>query len=115
MVFGMAESVPRLWQHLLNRSTPARRRQFDAAARRVVVAWIAGVLLVSFAVHPVFASWSTKQGEIRDAIADVIDPEAVIVTNFMATRKFLPELKLKYLAVNRAVINVETANSLVGR
>ena len=33
----------------------------------------------------------------------------------MATRKFLPELDMKYLAVDRAAIDVETANSLVSR
>jgi hypothetical protein len=115
MVFGMAESIPRLWRRWIDASTPARRVPLWAAARVVVAAWIAVVLVASFAVHPVFASWSAKQGEIRDAIAATIDRDAVILTNFMATRKFLPELELKYRAVNRAAIDVETANSLVSR
>lgn len=115
IVFGMAESIPRLWRRLLDAAASARRDRLRSAARSAIAAWVAGVLLISFTVHPIFASWSAKQGEIRDAILATIDPDAVIVTNFMATRKFLPELRLKYRPVNRAGLDVETANSLVNR
>ena len=115
IVFGMAESVPRLWQRWLDHATPARRMQLRTTAATVFLAWIGGILLASFSVHPAFAYWSGKQGEIRDAIAAGIDLDAVVVTNFMATRKFLPELDMKYMAVNRTQVDVEGANSLVSR
>jgi 4-amino-4-deoxy-L-arabinose transferase-like glycosyltransferase len=115
IVFGMAESVPRLWRRWLEAVDGARRDGLRAAAGAVLALWMGGVMLASFAVHPAFARWSARQGEIRDAIVAKIDLEAVVLTNFMATRKFLPELDLKYLVVDRAQVDVETANSLVQR
>jgi hypothetical protein len=115
IVFGMAESLPRLWRRWLEEAPPARREWLRTAAGRVVALWIAGVLLAAFAVHPALSYWSDKQGEIRDAIVAETDFEAPVLTNFMATRKFLPELDMKYLAVDRAAVEVETADSLVSR
>ncbi len=115
IIFGMAESVPRLWRRALAEASLAHRVRFRALAGVVIALWIAGVSVASFAVHPAFAKWSAKQGEIRDAIFAETDFESVVLTNFMATRKFLPELEMKYLAVDRAEIDVETASSLVSR
>jgi 4-amino-4-deoxy-L-arabinose transferase-like glycosyltransferase len=115
IIFGMAESLPRLWRRCLEGVPRARRERFQAIAGGVVAVWIAAVGLASFAVHPAFWLWSAKQGEIRDAIAAETDFDAPVLTNFMATRKFLPELDMKYLPIDRAAIDVEKANSLVSR
>src|SRR5262249_39821670 len=115
IVFGMAESAPRLWRQWLERADAKSRAPRRAAGSAFARGWIAGVLLARFALHPAVATRSSQQGEIRDAIAEAIDPDQVILTNFMATRKFLPELDMKYIAVDRARIDAETANSLVER
>lgn len=115
IAFGMAESVPRLWRRWLQVVPAPRRETLRAAAGGVLVLWIGGVTLASFAVHPAFAMWSAGQGEIRDAIHATIDPKVVLLTNYPATHKFLPELELKYLALDRGEIDTETANSLVQR
>ena len=115
IVFGMAESLPRLWRRWLERAPGARRERLRTIAGGVIALWIVGVGLASFAVHPAFWHWSAGQGEIRDAIAAETDFDAPVLTNFMATRKFLPELDMKYVAVDRATIDVDTASSLMGR
>jgi hypothetical protein len=115
IVFGMAESVPRLWRRWLEGMSRVARDRLRTAAGGVVAVWIAAAMAASFAVHPAFARWSGSRAEIRDAIGSAIDPQAVILTNFMATRKFLPELDMKYLAVDRATIDVDDARALVQR
>jgi hypothetical protein len=115
IVFGMAESAPRLWRRWLENAPTARRERLRAFAGSIVALWIAGVGLVGFVVHPAFAYWSSKQAEIRDAILAETDFDLPVLTNLMATRKFLPELDMKYLAVDRGVIDTATARSLASR
>jgi hypothetical protein len=115
IVFGMAESVSRLWSRWLEGAPEARRERLRTVAGGAIALWIAGVGVASFAVHPAFWHWSAEQGRIRDAIAAETDFDAPVLTNFMATRKFLPELDMKYLAVDRAAVDVATASSLASR
>ena len=81
----------------------------------MLLAWIAVVMIASFAVHPAYARWGDEQAEIRDAIHATIDPKAVVLTNHLATRRFLPDLDMKFLAVDRSQTNPEIARSLVNR
>jgi hypothetical protein len=115
IVFGMAEVVPRLWRRWLAAVSVVRRERLRSAVGVGIALWIASVAFADFVVHPAFAYWSAKQGEIRDAILAETDFEAPVLTNLMATRKFLPELEMKYLVVNRAEVDVETASTLVDR
>jgi hypothetical protein len=115
IVFGMAESVPRLWGRWLASTSSPRREWLLTRARWIVAIWIAGVSLVGFAVHPLFALWGAGQSEIREAVLTGIDPDAVVLTNLPATRKFLPELELKYWAIDVAGVDADTTNSMIQR
>lgn len=115
IVFGMAESVPRLWSRLLERFGPGGHLGLERWRPRVVAAWAAAVLFAALCVHPAFYLWSETQARIRDAIVDVTATDAVMVTNYMATRKFLNELERKYRPVDSRQISAEDANDLVER
>jgi hypothetical protein len=77
--------------------------------------WLTGVLLAIFCVHPAFYLWSETQARIRDVIVEKTDPEAVLITNYMATRKFLNELERKYRPVDSRQISIGSANALIDR
>jgi 4-amino-4-deoxy-L-arabinose transferase-like glycosyltransferase len=115
LVFGMAEAAPRLWRRLCAARPAAQAARLRAAAGWGLAVWMAGVALAAFAVHPAFARWAATQAEIRKAIDATLDPEAVVVSNFMATRKFLPELALAYVPVDSAEIDPQRANGLLER
>lgn len=113
MVFGMAESVPRMWERLLERVGQARRPHLDRWRFRVVAAWAGGVLVATLCVNPVFYLWSETQARIRDAIEATIHDDDVLVTNYLATRKFINELGRRYLPADSRTISVADANALV--
>ena len=115
MAFGMAESAPRLWTRLLERAGPERRRRLEKWRPRGVAAWAGAVILAAVCVHPASFLWSLTQGRIRDAIAEVIEHDDVLVTNHLATRKFIDELGRTYYPVDSRKIAVEDANALVER
>jgi hypothetical protein len=66
-------------------------------------------------VHPAFDRWAGTQGHIREAIAETLPTDAVLVSNFMATRKFLPELELRFVPVDSDAIDPQQANELIER
>ncbi len=115
MAFAMAESVPRLWRALLDRLNDAWRHRAAVAAPPLVALWIIGVGLAAVAVHPIFFAWSATQANIRDAIEEHVGHDAVIVTNYMATRKFLNEFERSYLPVHYQDVGVEGTDALVER
>lgn len=115
VVFGMAESMPRLWQGWLAALSGARGSRLRAAGGVVVALWIAGVGLGSFAVHPALAWWGGKQADIRDAVAARIDLEAVVLSNLTATRKFVPDMEMKFAPVNIEGLDSATGSWLVRR
>jgi hypothetical protein len=115
MVFGMAESAPRLWAGLVGRADPERRRGLERWRPRAVAAWAGAVILAAACVHPASYLWSLTQGRIRDAIAEVIGDDDVLVTNLLATRKFIDDLDRIYYPVDSRKIDPEDANALVAR
>jgi hypothetical protein len=115
IAFGMAESVPRLWRALQQRSSPAMRARMETWSPRVVCLWLAGVTVMAFSVHPTFSLWSDTQARVRDALADNVSADAVLVTNYMATRKFIDDVGRKYTTLNQRDVVPEDAASLADR
>jgi len=115
VIFAMAESVPRLWRALLARASEPTRMRLERAAPRAIALWASGVAIAAIAVHPVFQYWSASQARIRDALREQIDREAVLVTNYMATRKFIDDLDRKYVTVWHEQITPDEAEALVDR
>jgi hypothetical protein len=101
LAFNMAEVVPRLWRRLLAAAPAARRAWLERAGALALSAWIAGVGVAALAVHPAFAVWGATQVELRNAITEHVPLDAVLVTNWPATRKFLRELDRQYTTVQR--------------
>jgi hypothetical protein len=113
LAFAMAESVPRLlsgW--LAHRSQRARWERLAGAAAGL---WIAGTLAACFAVHPVLERWTGSQVQIRDAIAQHVPNDAVLVINKPALQKFLDELTRRYLTLNRDRVTREQLDELRDR
>jgi len=100
MAFAMAESVPRLWQAWLDRSAPRRRATLVRIGTAAVLAWLVGLASVAAAVHPVFDRWSATQLDIREAVAEYVPNDAVLVTNHFETKKFIAEMDRRFESVN---------------
>jgi 4-amino-4-deoxy-L-arabinose transferase-like glycosyltransferase len=113
VAFATAESAPRLWRQLLERRTAAERARLEHVMGGALATALVGLALVSVAVHPVFASWASTQAEIRDEIRRLVPVDEVFVTNWAATRKFLPELEQKFIHVERDRTNPEEVLALV--
>jgi hypothetical protein len=88
LAFAMAESIPRLGSRWGWGAVPLRAR----AARAGVRVWIAGVALAAFAVHPALDRFNRTQASLVRALYAHTTPDAVVVTNMVATGKFLNEL-----------------------
>jgi hypothetical protein len=115
MAFGMSESLPRLWARLVERASPAVRAGLERWRPRAVAAWVAGVLVAAIAVHPAFYAWSETQARIRDTIAATIDNDDVLITNYLATRKFLDEIGRKYHPVDSRELSADDTIALIDR
>jgi 4-amino-4-deoxy-L-arabinose transferase-like glycosyltransferase len=107
LAFAMAESAPRLLGGWLG-----RRGWWARIASGATGLWIAGVLAACFVVHPVFDHWTGSQVRIRDAIAEQVPVDAVLVINKAALRKFLDELARPYLTLNRDRVTREQLDAL---
>lgn len=114
LAFAMAESAPRLWRLWLRRGSGRARRLAGVAATAVLLG-VAGVGIAAAAVHPLFGSWERTQVEIRDAITRSVPDDAVLVTNWDATRKFVREVDRKFLEVQRHEVEPEDVSTLVDR
>lgn len=115
IAFGMAESVPRTWRALLARSSEDARARLEAWGPRLVTLWLAGVTLMAFAVHPTFSFWSNTQADIRDALAENVPADEVLITNYMATRKFIDDVGRNFTTVNNRDVVPADAESMVDR
>ena len=111
MAFAMAESVPRLWRQWI---TPRGRRVTRVASTGVAL-WLVLVGLATFSVHPYFSAWSSTQAQIRDEIARVVPDDAVLITNWSGTKKFVRHLDRRYVIVHPGQIEKEDVNELVER
>ena len=114
MIFAMAESVPRLWQGMLQRTASPRREQLVSLARATLAAWIAMLVVGAIGVNVFMYRWATSVAEIHDSILETTDG-AVIVTNLAGTKKFIHELDLAYLPVKRSLIEPEELVTLAKR
>lgn len=101
MAFAMAESGPRLWKRWTLAAAPARRQRLERAAALLLLLAVAGIGTAAAAVHPLFSAWGASQVAIRAAISEHVADDAVLVTNWPATRKFLHELERRYVSVQR--------------
>ncbi len=115
LAFGMAEATPRLWRRLVEARTPGRRAGLERGLAALLALWIAAVSVASLAVHPAFARWSTTQADLGDAIHRHVGDEAVLVTNWPATRKFLRALDRRYTHVDRDEVTIGGVQRLVKR
>ena len=115
IAFGAAEAIPRLWRDLRRRLPERRRGALEAVSAAVLAVWIGGVAVASIAVHPTFSAWSATQKRIRDAIQDQTGLDSVVVTNWMATRKFVEDLHSTYMPMRRTGLSPEDARTLVDR
>ena len=115
VAFAMAESVPRLWRELLARRDVATRARLEKTARAALTTALAGLAVACAAVLPVFAAWASTQAEIRDEIRRHVSVDQVYITNFAATRKFLPELETKYKHIDRGSIQPDAVSDLIER
>jgi hypothetical protein len=114
LAFAMAESVPRLWQRLLEGRPRSWRGVLEATAAALVVLWVAGVASASVAVHGVLGTWSRSQAVIRDEIHRVTG-EGVLVTNIWATKKFTRQLDRPFAVLDRDEVTAEDAAALAQR
>jgi 4-amino-4-deoxy-L-arabinose transferase-like glycosyltransferase len=110
LALAMADAVPRLLQALAGRHA-ARERWMG----RLAGLWVAGVLAVSFAVHPVMARWGAGQSEIREAIARTAPVDAVLITNGTALRKHIDDLARSYVTLHRDRVSPEQLRALEER
>ena len=111
MAFAMAQSVPAVLCSLRDRGGPAGR--FARVLATAGVVWGAGVGVAAAAVHPLFSLWGGTQAELRDVIVEKLPRDAVYVTNWMGTRKFIPIIGQKYLRVDRDAVMARDVQWLV--
>lgn len=101
LAFAMAEAVPRAWRGLCARQTPRARARLEALAAATLALWVVGLGVGSVGVHWASQRWGASQAEIREAIFQHVADDAVLVTNWDATRKFLRRLDRRFLPVQR--------------
>jgi 4-amino-4-deoxy-L-arabinose transferase-like glycosyltransferase len=85
LAIALAEWLPRAWSRL----PESRRRALDDVVR--IGAW-AGVVALGvglIATHALFARWSATQGEIAAAIYSNTPDNAVVVSDFVTSVKFM--------------------------
>jgi hypothetical protein len=115
LAFAMAESMPRLWRRLREGRSPRWRAGLHTTAAALLGIWIAGVAVASVAVHPTFSHWSARMAEIHEGIQRHVADDAVLVTNWPATRKYLRILDRRFDPVERDVVTPEQAALLLER
>jgi hypothetical protein len=108
LAFAMAESVPR-W---LGIERWAKGARMGALVRTGSILWLAGILVACFAVHPVLDRWAGSQAEIRGALEQHVPRETVLVTNYNALRKFVPDLSRPYRTLDRRELASESLHEL---
>ena len=78
-----------------------------------IVAWLAVVGVATAGVHPLFTVWGATQAVIRDAIARTLPGDAVYVTNWIGTRKFVDFAAQKYVRIERDQVTPHQIQLLV--
>ncbi|MEE2679676.1 MAG: hypothetical protein VX546_13935 [Myxococcota bacterium] len=111
LAFAMAESVPRLWQRWITPRGPSAVRWASGA----VAAWLVIVAVATVSVHPFFNAWSATQAQIRDEIERVVPDDAVLLTNWSGTKKFVRQLERRYVVVKVTKFPTERVAGLFER
>jgi hypothetical protein len=70
LAFAAAEAFPRIWEAIRARLRPGRAEALERITTLGVRIWVAGVLLVAFAVHPVLDRLMAPLERFREAIYD---------------------------------------------
>lgn len=115
MAFAMAEAVPRLWRLWLERRPAARQPRIRAVAAALLGVWMVGVAAATALVNPTFAAWSATQAEISEELHRHVGDDAVLVTNWAATRKFLRPIERRYTPLHRSDTSPDVAANLLRR
>ncbi len=100
LAFAMAESLPRLWTRW-EADAGSRRRLLHAAGVTVIGLWILAVAIAAFGVHPAMDRYNRSQATIVEALYSHTTPNGAIVSNLLATQKFINELYGPRILVNR--------------
>jgi hypothetical protein len=113
MAFAMAESVPRLFSAWRDRCSEAGARRLVATTSALTLFYVAGIGCAAGGVHPAFYGWSESQAELRRHVSSALPGDRVFVTNWMATRKFVPVLEQKFTEVRREDIDAADVEMLI--
>lgn len=113
LAFAMSESVPRTLAAL--RARPGSGPRLAAAIGVAGVLWVGAVGVAAAAVHPAFSWWSATQAQMREVIDEHLPRDGVFVTNWMATRKFMPLFEQKYRQVDRDLVTPRDVQELTRR
>ncbi|MDJ0849935.1 MAG: hypothetical protein QNK04_16320 [Myxococcota bacterium] len=99
--FAMAESVPRLLGPFVSGAKAERSPRLRPALAAVFALWVGGVGVGAVAVHAGMHVWSSGQAELQEALDRNVPAEAVLVTNWPGTGKFLRVLERRFAVVDR--------------
>jgi hypothetical protein len=110
LAVAMGESVPRLLRMVVG--AHAERQRLVGLMAGL---WVAAVLAVSFAVHPVLSRWGADQASIREAINQAVPGDAVLITNGVAIEKFIDDLARTYMTLRRNRVSPEDLRVLQER
>jgi hypothetical protein len=115
VAFAMAHACP-LWYQRLALSLHAERRVIlDRAARGVVAAWVAGILIVSFLVNWRSQLWSKLHEDVVHALYAYTDPSQPVLADLPATVKFLNELHGPRMVADLGGVQSDQIRRLVER
>ena len=92
IAFAMAETCPRWYEAALRSIRVERRARWHSIARAAVAIWLAGIVVIGFAVNWQSDLWSTGHRDLVDALYSNTDASLPVVADIPATDKFLNEL-----------------------
>jgi hypothetical protein len=90
LAFAAAETVPRLWAGFRARAGTGGAKAMERIAPLGVRLWVAGVLVVAFAVHPVLDLLTERLSHFREAIYDHSADGSVVVIPWLEQELVMP-------------------------
>jgi hypothetical protein len=88
LAFACGETFPRLWARALE-AFPAHRERLGRLGSLVVTAWLVGVVLIAFAVHPAVATLAGAVVPFREAIYRNTDDGALVMMDLLSSTKLV--------------------------
>jgi len=104
LAFASAEAVPRLWRSWLDRRSPDRRPALARAGEIGIRCWLVALALGVVLANWGHALWSRSQAEIRAEIERHILDAPVVVTNWVATGKFIDLMDTEHVPLRRTAL-----------